>query len=105
MAESVDVRPTVPRLAKGWSWFRSNLEIDSPESYYKKSLAIPFVNDINSQLHDQLKDRNHIYIFALLPSVMASDKYNVNGAREVLYQCYKSEMTNESVDFRSKVTG
>lgn len=55
MTESV-VRPSVPRLAKDWSWLRSNIENDSPEIYYKKSSAIQFLDDIKSQLHDQLKD-------------------------------------------------
>ena len=35
-------------LAKSWSQFIPNVESDGPLSYYKRSLAIPFLDDINS---------------------------------------------------------
>lgn len=46
--QSADVRPTVPQLAKHWSQFRFNRDIDNPETYYKNFLAILFLDDINS---------------------------------------------------------
>ena len=47
MTESVDVRPSAPRLAKGCSRYRSNIENDGIENFYKIPLAIPFFDDIN----------------------------------------------------------
>ena len=35
MAHLVDVQPSVPRLAYGWSRFRFNVENDGSNSYYK----------------------------------------------------------------------
>ena len=69
MVQSVAVQASAPRLAKGWSRFRHNVENDCPKSYYKRAVAIPFLDDINSQLQGRLQDRNHINIFALFPSV------------------------------------
>ena len=63
VGEEVNVVPSVPRLAKSWSQFRPNVGNDGPLSYYKRSLAIPFLDDTNSQLEYRLKNRNHIEIF------------------------------------------
>ena len=50
MVQSVNVQPSVFRLAKGWSRFSSNTENDGPESYYKRAVTVPFLDDITSQL-------------------------------------------------------
>ena len=71
MAQSVDVHLSVPQIVKGWSRFRSNVENDNPKSYYKRAVAVPFLDDINLQPQDILQDRNHIDILALLPSIMS----------------------------------
>ena len=63
LGEEVITIPSVPRLTKSWSRFRPNAENDGLLSYYKRSLAIPFLDDIISQLEYRLKDRNHIEIF------------------------------------------
>ena len=65
LGEEVSRVPSVQRLAKGWSRFRPNIENDGSLSYYKGSLAISFPDDINSQLENRLKDRNHIAIFKI----------------------------------------
>ena len=56
----VNTVPSIPRVTKSRSRFRPNVENDGSLSYYKRSLAIPFLDDINSQLEYRLKDRNHI---------------------------------------------
>ena len=89
----------VPRLAKGWSRFRVNVENDGPKSYYKRAVAVPFPDDMTSQLQDRLQDRDHIDIFALLPSVMSSNNYNIAEATELLFQGYKNEVVYEEVHF------
>ena len=55
LGEDVNTVPSVPRLTKSRSQFRPNVEIDSSLSYYKRSLAIPFLDDINSQSEYRLK--------------------------------------------------
>ena len=61
----VNTVPLVPRLAKSCGWFQPNIENDGPLSYHKQSLAIPFLDDINSKLEYDLKVRNHLEFFAI----------------------------------------
>ena len=37
-------------------------------------MAVPFFDDIISQIPDRLQDRNNLDLFALLPSVMSSNE-------------------------------
>ena len=53
MTQSADVQSSVPQLAKRWSRFKSNVENNSRKSYYKRAVAVPFLDDINSQLQDR----------------------------------------------------
>ena len=91
-AKLVDVQTSVPRLAKGWSRFISNVENNGPKSYCKRAVAVPFLDDINSQLQDRLQDRNRIDIFAFLPSIMSCNIYKIDEATEFLFHGYKSEV-------------
>ena len=38
MAEAVGVMPSEPRLAKGWSRYRSNIPSEDCESYYRRAI-------------------------------------------------------------------
>ena len=86
LREVVNTVPSVSRLAKSWSRFRANVENDAPLSYYKRSLAIAFLDDINSQLEHRLKDRNYIEAFAILPSVLFERNYNLEITVEILLE-------------------
>ena len=44
------------------------LRMDGTVSYYMRTVAIPFSDDINFQLSERLKGRNHVETFTLLPS-------------------------------------
>ena len=92
-----------PGWQKDWNRFRSNVENDSPKTYYKRAVAVPFLDDVNSHFQDRLQDRNHVDIFALLPSVMSSNDYNIDEATEILFQGHKNEKVNERVHFPSEV--
>ena len=59
LGKELNTIPSVQRLGKCWSRFRPNMENDGPLSYYKRSLAISFLDDINSQLEYRMKDRNY----------------------------------------------
>ena len=76
-AQLVNVQPSVPRLAKRWSRSRCNVENDALKSYHKRAVAVPFPDDVNSQLQGRLKDRDHIDISAFLPSIMSANIYNI----------------------------
>ena len=75
----------------------------TPLSYYKRSLAIPFLDDINSQLEYHLKDRYRMYIFAILPSKIFERDYKLEITVKILLEKYHNEMTNEKAYFRSKL--
>ena len=47
LGEEISTVSSVPRLATDLSWFRPNRENDDPLSYYKRSLAITFLDYIN----------------------------------------------------------
>ena len=50
MAQSVVVQPSVTRLPKDWSRFRSSVENDGLKSCYKKAAGVPFLHNINSRV-------------------------------------------------------
>ena len=100
MSQSVDVQPTVTWIAKSWSRFNSNIEHDGPKSYYKRAVIVPFLDDINSQLQYR-----KIIIFALLPSVILTNNYNINEAIELSFQGYKNEIVNGGSHFSTAVYG
>ena len=86
MAMSAEVRASVFRLATGWTRFRSDVENDVSKSYCKRALAVPFLDDINSQLHDRLQNWNHVHIVALLPSVITFNNHNIDEAKDLWFQ-------------------
>ena len=100
MSQSIDVQPIVTGLAKRWSQFGSNIEHDAPKSYYKRAVIVPFLVDINSNLQYR-----EIIIFALLPSVILTNNYNINEAIELSFQGYKNEIVNGGFHFSTEVYG
>ena len=103
LGEEVNTVPSVTRLVKSWSRFRPNVENNDSLSYYKGSLAIPFLDDINSQLEYCLEDRNHIEFFAVLPSIVFERDYNVEITVKILLEKYHNEVTNEGAHFCSEL--
>ena len=99
----VNTAPSVPKLAKSWSQFRPNVENDGSLSYYKRTLAIPFLDGINSKLEYRLKKRNHIEIFSILPSVMFERDCNLEITVKILLEKYYKEMKNEGAHFLLKL--
>ena len=99
MANSIDVEPSTPRIAKCWGKYRNNVDHDSAESYYKRSIAVPFLDDIISQIRDRTKDRSHVEIFRLLPSVMFAKDYSIEESCEILLTKFKNEMFDEGLHF------
>ena len=103
MANSIDVEPSTPRIAKCWSNYRDNVDHDSTESYYKRSMAVSFLDDIISQIRDQTKDRSHVEIFRLLPSVMFAKDCSIEESCEILLTKFENEMFDEGLHFRHEL--
>ena len=74
MSEKIGVGPSMPRIAPCWSRYRNNVENDGPLDYYKRAIAIPVMDALTNDLIERMKDRNHVELFAILPSVLANDE-------------------------------
>ena len=72
-------------------------------SYYKRTAAIPFLDDLYFQLSEKLKDRNHVEKFTILPSKTFFESYSIEETAELLPAKYQSEMTNDGCHFRSEL--
>ena len=68
-----------------------------------RTVAIPFSDDINFQLSERLKGRNHVETFTLLPSKMISEIFSIEEIAKSLQTKYQSEMTNDWCHFRSEL--
>ncbi|XP_065664616.1 52 kDa repressor of the inhibitor of the protein kinase-like [Hydra vulgaris] len=55
MARSVNTEPTKPRTVRR-QIMRNNAPAINPEEYYRRNLAIPFLNRISSELESQFSD-------------------------------------------------
>ena len=76
MAASVGVDPENHRTVKCLSRFRDNIPSTDCESYYRRSIAIPVMDNLINNLQDRMADRKHTEIFSLLPSVCLSEHFN-----------------------------
>ena len=56
-----------------------------------------------SQIRDRTKDRSHVEIFRLLPSVMFAKDYNIEESFEILLKKFKNEMFDEGLHFRHEL--
>ena len=56
ICKAFSLEPGLSRLAKCWSRYRPNVENDGAILYCKRTVAIPFSDDINFQLSERLKD-------------------------------------------------
>ena len=86
MANSIDVEPSTTNSLHKKYW---NDNRDSKESYYKISIAIPFLDDINCQIRDGKKDQSHLEIFRLLPPVMFAKDYSTEESCEILLNVWR----------------
>ena len=103
MAQSVDVQPNKLRTAKCWSRFRNNVESDGIEDYLRRSVAVPFLDSIITQLKSRLADRNQVELFNLLPSLMLSKEFDVDNAVEILKSKFSADMEDDGLHFKSEL--
>ena len=105
MAKSVGVEPSLPRTARCWSRYRNNVPGEDSETYYRRSIAIPVMNDLITNFRDQMSDRNHTEIFALLPSICLSPDFDIEQSSAKLYELLKTEFNLATLFtiFRSEV--
>ena len=77
MDHPISMQPSHPQMAKCWSKYWNNVDHDSPESYYRRSITIPFLDNIVSQVRYRVNDRSYAESFRLIPSVMFEKDYSI----------------------------
>ena len=91
MARSVGLEPSLPRTARCWSRYRNNVPGEDSETYYRRSTAMPVVNDLITNFQDRISDRNHTEIFSLPPSICLSPDFDIEQSSAKLYELFKTE--------------
>ena len=83
MANLSNVALTVPRIVQRQSR-RANVEHDTPEEYYGRSILIPFVDCLLQQLHDRFqgKTKDSIQGIFLIHSNLENFNAEVNKIKE-----------------------
>ena len=89
MAKSLGLEPSLPRAARCWSRYRNNVPGEDSETYYRRSIAIPVINDLITNFQDRMSDRNHTKIFALLPLICLSPDFDIEQSSAKLYELFK----------------
>lgn len=94
-----DIALSVPRLSKKQQ-HRSNVEIESPEEYYRVTMFIPFLDELNSHIEPRFIKHGEILssFDCLLPQRQAH--FNEDNCR-TLYRTYESVRANASMKMNS----
>ena len=61
-------------------------------SYYRRSIAIPVMDNFINSLEDRMTDRKHTEIFSLLPSVCLSEHFNLDTSAEELIKHFGDKL-------------
>ncbi|XP_071841190.1 52 kDa repressor of the inhibitor of the protein kinase-like [Apostichopus japonicus] len=72
LAKELDVEEARPR-AKGRNAYRATHPAETPKDYFKRAIAIPFVDDVCSQMKERFATDSNgaiLALFTLIPSVM-----------------------------------
>ncbi|KAL5497565.1 hypothetical protein EMCRGX_G014061 [Ephydatia muelleri] len=78
LGQSVGVEPSLPRIAK-MQMYRDNYPAENPLEYYRRTLAIPFLDCIISELDFRFTElsRTASNLLHLVPSIIVSSDYNI----------------------------
>ena len=85
MLNTVGAEPRLSMTAKCWSHFRNNISGENCETYYRRSISIPVLNDLIANLQDQNFDRNHTEALGLIPSIFVSPDFDNEQSSAKLY--------------------
>ena len=93
--KSVCVEPSLPRKVTCWSRYHNNVPGEDSETYYRRSSAVPVMNDLSTIFQDRMSNRNHTEIFALLPSLFGlSPDFDIDQSLAKLFQLFKTEFNS-----------
>ena len=76
LAENLDVKESMPRAPKN-TMHRDNPPSNTATEYYKRSISIPLVNHLQTQLNDRFTESTTVCVnaFKIVPGVMVSPLY------------------------------
>ena len=105
MAKSVDVETSLPSTARCCRRYSNNIPGEDSETYYQDSIAIPVMNDLIINFQDQVSDRNHTEIFALLALICLSPDFYIAQGSAKFYELFKTEFNSATpfITFRIEV--
>ena len=74
MTEAVGQTAKMPRII-GRQVLKSNVAASTPEEYYLKNLAIPFLDNVNMEIDSQFSEMSTkcMKLFALVPSILCEN--------------------------------
>ena len=87
LANTIGFVEETPRRKKA-QIFRANIRADSPQEYYRRSVLIPFIDELLQQLNDRFSMDNRQAIqclFSIIPSLIV-DNANIQGIAADLTQ-------------------
>uniref|UniRef100_A0A6P7G8X6 52 kDa repressor of the inhibitor of the protein kinase-like n=1 Tax=Diabrotica virgifera virgifera TaxID=50390 RepID=A0A6P7G8X6_DIAVI len=61
MGEKLGIKPKTPRVV-GTQRFRSNVEANNPEEYYRRSIFYPYIDEISSSLTERFTSHKDVLI-------------------------------------------
>ena len=94
MAKSVDLETSLPSTARCCRRYSNNIPGEDSETYYQDSIAIPVMNDLIINFQDQVSDRNHTEIFALLALICLSPDFYIAQGSAKFYELFKTEFNS-----------
>ena len=105
MAKSVDLETSLPSTARCCRRYSNNIPGEDSETYYQDSIAIPVMNDLIINFQDQVSDRNHTEIFALLALICLSPDFYIAQGSAKFYELFKTEFNSATpfITFRIEV--
>ena len=100
MAEDAEEPLSKPRIV-GRQTLRSNVEAESLEEYFRRSIFLPFLDHLISQLEDRFSGRSQDAIKALYLLPKNLGKLEDDTVEKIL-SCYESDLPS-SVDFKQEL--
>ena len=101
MAQDADKPLSKPRVV-GRQTLRSNVEAQNVEEYFRRSIFLPFLDNLISQLEDRFTGRSQDAIKALYLLPKNLGKID-NDIVEKILSCYESDLPSSSVDFKQEL--
>ena len=105
IAMSVGVEPISSRTSRCCGRYCNNVPGEDNETYYRRSIVIPVMNDLIKNFQDRISDRNPAEIFVLLPSICLSPDFDIEQSSAKLYELFKTGLNSvtQFTIFRSEV--